>query len=76
MFVSKNHIFSAGKQVVISLVDHNEDNEFEAMGQIIRIIDHHQPSSKHRHKVSERNKVKYLLTPFSLTGCQSQSADM
>ncbi|KAI1301614.1 Protein prune -like protein 2 [Halotydeus destructor] len=32
------------KNVLISLVDHNEDKEFESLGQVVQVIDHHKQS--------------------------------
>lgn len=32
---------SGGKRVIISLVDHNENLEFESIGKIVQIVDHH-----------------------------------
>jgi inorganic pyrophosphatase/exopolyphosphatase len=47
-------------------VDHNEDNEFEGIGRIIRIIDHHQPSSKREQQQQQQNKVKTKSPLFFL----------
>lgn len=40
-FPSSRPCHSGGKQVIISLVDHNENSEFESIGKIVQIIDHH-----------------------------------
>ena len=33
-----------GHNVLVSLVDHNEDKEFETLGKLVQIIDHHKPT--------------------------------
>ena len=40
-FPSSLPCYSGGKQVIISLVDHNENLEFESIGKVVQIIDHH-----------------------------------
>lgn len=43
MIYWRNHfLLFLGKEILISLVDHNEDTEFESMGQLVQVIDHHQ----------------------------------
>ena len=62
--------FLGGKEILISLVDHNHDNEFDKIGKIVEIIDHHSVENE-----NIKNESAKIIIDGSVGSCCTLVAD-